>query len=384
MIRWALVLACAWSVACSAGEGEPGPTGPAGQAGAAGASGAQGAQGPQGVQGEQGLQGPQGPQGIPGEQGSQGAAGSVGPPGADGTLRVYGNGSAGALVVASPSTAITNPQFTDVTIGTGVTWTVPSGTVIRCTGTFVNNGTILVDTFAQGPVRAGNGGSYTMGGHPGIGRIIAGLGEFGNDDAQSYAGANPPTGLGAGSARHLLRPGPVGGGGGGNNINGHGGGTFVVIARGAIINAGTILAAGGSDPLNQGTGGAGGGIVILASASSVNNASGYVSATGGAGGPSGTGTGAGGGGAGGIVHFLAPSIVGIANAVAPGGSAGATGAAGSIVTYYRGGGNSGGASCGWGGNGGHISAGPTATPSPASDGGPGCVFETVTDPASLL
>lgn len=43
-----------------------------------------------------------------------------------------------------------NFQFTDFSVAAGVTLTVPSGTVIRCTGTFTNNGTIVVNTGAPG------------------------------------------------------------------------------------------------------------------------------------------------------------------------------------------------------------------------------------------
>ena len=366
--RWLLVLAVV-TASCSGAEGDRGPAGPAGTAGADGATGATGATGSQGPSGAPGTQGVQGPQG---------------PAGADGSLRVFGDGSAGALVVSASPVTITNPQYTDVTVEAGVTWIVPSGTVIRCSGTFTNHGTIVVQTFARGPTRGGNAFTFTTGGHPGIGADIAGLGEIGNDNGYGYLGANGPVGLGEQAARFLVRPGPAGGGGGGGNLNGHGGGTLVIVARDGIVNLGEILADGGSDSYNEGTGGAGGGVVILASATSIDNASGVVSADGGAGGDSGMGLGPGGGGGGGIIHLLAPNIVGAANATALGGGPGETGTAGSIVTFYRGGGNAGGASCGGGGNGGQVSAGATASPSDAGGGGPGCVLQTVADPTSLF
>src|SRR5262245_28730335 len=83
-----------------------------------------------------------GPQGEPGDQGAAGA------PGADGSVRVYGNGSAGARTISADESWLeggnppANIQFTNFTIDAGVTLIIPSGTVIRCTGTFTNNGTL--------------------------------------------------------------------------------------------------------------------------------------------------------------------------------------------------------------------------------------------------
>src|SRR6185436_15592993 len=87
--------------------------------------------------------------------GTNGTNGMDGAAGGDGQLRIFGDGSAGAKTVAADEvwtglTAPTNPQFTDVTINAGTTLTVQSGTVIRCTGTFTNNGMIVVSVAAAG------------------------------------------------------------------------------------------------------------------------------------------------------------------------------------------------------------------------------------------
>src|SRR5262245_37476721 len=89
-----------------------------------------------------------------GAAGTPGTPGTPGAAGADGQLRIYGNGSAGARAIATDEdwtlTPVDDPQFTDFTVNAGVTLTVPSGTVIRGTGTFTNNGKIVVARFAAG------------------------------------------------------------------------------------------------------------------------------------------------------------------------------------------------------------------------------------------
>ncbi|MCA9245180.1 MAG: collagen-like protein, partial [Phycisphaerales bacterium] len=118
----------------NAAQTTPGPTGPAGPAGAQGERGATGAQGAAGADGAIGPQGPAGPQGVAGEDG------------ADGQLRIYGDGTAGDVVVTADAAladlnADGNLQFRDLTIDAGVTLDVPGGTVLRCSGKLVNNGT---------------------------------------------------------------------------------------------------------------------------------------------------------------------------------------------------------------------------------------------------
>lgn len=85
--------------------------------------------------------------------------------GASSGSSAYGNGSSGALAISSSqdwtdaggdAPANEALQFTDITIGSGQTLTLPSGTVIRRTGTFTNNGTLAVAP-AQSPSSITNG-----------------------------------------------------------------------------------------------------------------------------------------------------------------------------------------------------------------------------------
>src|SRR5690606_15190715 len=122
-----------------------GPAGPEGPEGPAGPPGPQGGTGPAGPPGPEGSAGPAGPQGEPGA------------PGADGQLRIYGDGSAGHLVVSEDSALLDhepdgNYQFASVTIESGATLSVVSGITIRCLGAFTNHGTIEVGTGAFGPI----------------------------------------------------------------------------------------------------------------------------------------------------------------------------------------------------------------------------------------
>ena len=115
--------------------GLPGATGPAGPAGAAGSTG------PIGLTGATGLTGPAGTPGNPGADSLDGIDGSAG---------VWGDGSAGDLVLnGTIDYDPDNPQFDNVTIGSGAIVSVPSGAVIRCTGDFINNGTIIVRNYAS-------------------------------------------------------------------------------------------------------------------------------------------------------------------------------------------------------------------------------------------
>src|SRR5262245_58211752 len=101
---------------------------------------ATGETGPEGPQGPPGSQGPPGATGATGPTGPTGATGPIGPPGAagaNGSLRIYGDGSAGDRIFSADSIlAVGNLQFHDFTVNPGVTLHIHSGTVIRCTGTF--------------------------------------------------------------------------------------------------------------------------------------------------------------------------------------------------------------------------------------------------------
>ena len=67
--------------------------------------------------------------------------------GADGSALVYGDGSSGPLVVSQDTTWSSSEavgQYTTCTINAGITLTVPTGTILRCSGSFTNEGTITV------------------------------------------------------------------------------------------------------------------------------------------------------------------------------------------------------------------------------------------------
>jgi hypothetical protein len=263
-----------------------------------------------------------------------GAMGLPGAPGVDGSLRIYGNGSAGAEVIAineswlSGANPPVNIQFSDFTVNAGVTLNVPSGTVVRCTGTFTNNGTILVSTGAVGSKRSAyNNTMYEnlmTSSHPGVTRQSAASAAVGTG-ASAIQGGPGGEGLQPLQARLLVLPGTYGGGGGGSALGfgGQGGGSFVVIAQGAIANGGAINANGiGAGGTFLG-GGGGGGIVVLASKTSIDNG-GTITANGGPGSGGVANSLASGGGGGGIIHFLAPTINAGATSVL-GGTKGTTG-----------------------------------------------------------
>lgn len=121
-----------------------------------------GPQGPKGDAGSQGIQGPQGIQGIQGPQGQQGV------PGADGSLRIYGDGSAGDLTISSnatwnptPPNPSNNLQFENFTINSARTLVVSSGTIIRCSNICTINGTIAVIVGSNGGKLISTAGSTT-------------------------------------------------------------------------------------------------------------------------------------------------------------------------------------------------------------------------------
>ncbi len=376
---------------CDSHMGPAGPTGPEGPAGADGIScwdldgdgqgdpeedvnddGAFNALDCAGTPGATGATGPAGP------AGPTGATGPEGPPG-DGTT--YGNGSAGPKVV-SVSTTLTDTdlRYTDFTINTGITLTVPSGAVIRCTGNFTNNGTIVVQTSARGGTQNGTApvvGLSDSPAHPGVTLSAAAAGEYGSNATTRVGGAGgvAPSAF---AARYIYLPGANAGGGGGGAraaLGGYGGGSLVVLAQLGVVNFGTITANGAAGAGN--CGGGGGGIVVLASSGLVAN-SGTINALGGNGGASSAAAGAGGGGGGGIVHLIGPNVVpGTINL--QGGAAGST--AVSITADPRQGGGGGGACGGNGGAGGSVTAAGAA--SAATAGSTGQFLTTYIDPIWL-
>lgn len=303
-------------------------------------------------------------------------------------MAVFGNGAAGPRTITEDirfqQADGANQQWTDFTINAGVTLTVQSGTVIRCLGKFTNNGTIIVETGAEGADRVGVDSSSpgsTRNALPGISTLAAGNGEVGNtSDARS--GGQFGSGLSEFEARLVLNPGTRAGGSGaaGLGAGGAGGGSLVILASDEIVLNGDIMAPGGNAP-STGGGGGGGGVIIIASAQKITSTqNAMLMANGGAGGDASNAEAAGGGGGGGIVHLIAPDIVNAGQTSVAGGSAGANGAAGSVTAGTRAGGGGGGASGGSGGAGGNVTAGVAADPEAAGNGASGFFLMTETDP----
>ena len=347
-----------------------------------------GEQGPAGATGATGSTGPTGAQGSTGAAGADGAAGAAG---ADGSIRIYGDGSAGAYNLEINSTLeVVNKQFTDFTVGAGTTLTVGSGTVIRCTGTFTNNGTISVSGFATGAYQrtawVDNAGLRTVPFVPaasGSALTAGGNGEIGFGDDIALQGGLQGLDMTIAEAASLLKPGLHGGSGGGfgKSPGGYGGGTLTVLCQGDIQNNGTINALGVSASSTGGGGGGGGGIIILASKSQVINA-GTISVSGGNGGSSTTISGPGGGGGGGLVHLVSTAAPSEGTITVTGGAAGSN--ATEVTNHYSVGGGSGGSCAGGGGGGGGLAAGRPRAPSAAAAGGVGRSFVTTADPTSLF
>ena len=304
-----------------------------------------------------------------------------------------GNGSAGDLVVSVDvdwtNSPPANPNFADITIDAGHTLTVPAGTTIRCSGAFTNNGTLTVRQGAR--MASLNNFAFNATpdiisvGHPGDSFRPASSGAYYTDgiaNPRLIQGGMGGQGIPQATAITSFNSFRIGGGSGSgwrdSGRDGDGGGLVRIYCTGAITNAGTINAVGGTS--NTLSGGGGGGIVILASPTSVDNA-GTINANGGNGGPSFSFGGAGGGGGGGIVVFAAPTVAAGTVNVA-GGVAGSTAA--QVTDNDRLGGGAGGASGGAGGDGSDIPAAAAATPSTPGAGGLGYTIEILANPAFLL
>jgi hypothetical protein len=291
-------------------------------------------------------------------------------PASSGGVSIYGDGSdgttTGVCAITSNTNWTTTPpsagiQCMNFSISSGVTLHVPSGTVIRATGTVTISGTLMVD--------------------PGAAQGLYSIAVTANGNA--YGGVA----LSASIQRRLTNPGIFGGGNGGaNNVivqnYGVGGGSLSIFAAGALtIEPGALISAnggnGGHETAGYADGGGAGGIILLASKTLIYNA-GTVSANGGNGAPSGSTPGgpvdSGGGGGGGIIHFFAPS------GQLTKGTAYVNGGATSGSTSGTGFSFGGGACGGNGGNGSSTSSGLTVT-----SGTAGNVFTTTAaDPATLL
>ncbi|MFQ5495577.1 MAG: hypothetical protein ACE5EX_09370 [Phycisphaerae bacterium] len=306
-------------------------------------------------------------------------------------VTIYGDGSAGVKTVSADENLTgRNHQYTDFTIASGVTLTIQSGTVIRCTGSFINNGSIVVRTGTEGGDRSGlscsqgsdNSLGITRAPEAGISTRQAGAGEVDTSGGSVLAGLGGD-GISDVEGGNTLRIGVNAGGGGAAGISsggGGGGGGLTVLAQTAVMNNGGITANGADG--GDGAGGGGGGVVILASQTSVSNATGAtITADGGGGGGSTSSIGPGGGGGGGMVHLLAPSITDNGTVTVQGGSAGANGLPNSVTCTVRAGGGGGGATAGGGGDGGGIVSG---TPSSALGGSGGFSLQTLVDPTGLF
>ncbi len=300
--------------------------------------------------------------------------------------RVYGGAVAGTRVVDA-DVRIAGPdaqrQYEDFIVEEGVTLTVQSGAVIRCTGQFINRGTIVVEFGTRGADREGtDAGTLAESLRPaaiGVSKLAAASGEAGGTSSDRSGGAGGE-GLSEFESRLLLLNRTQAGGAGGAALasGGGGGGAMTVIAAGPIVNEGQILAPGES--ASDGGGGGGGGIVVLASGTSISNASGAaILAQGGDGGDATEAAGPGGGGGGGIVHLMAPEIAGDGEIAVAGGSAGTTDDGLPVTAAIRSGGGGGGATAGVGGVGGSVPGGADAD---AGEGTPGAEGDFVTTLAS--
>lgn len=305
---------------------------------------------------------------------------------AEGQPQIYGDGSAGDLHVTASNDLLTlaadgNLQFASVIIDAGVVLSVPSGTIIRCTGSLTNAGTIQVT-----PGESGGGNNGVPG--EGVSHASAGNSSRSTNNTSILAGGTGGKGLSQNEAMIMLEVTPKAGGAGGGlfgnllDVGGSGGGGLLVLAKGALLNdiTGSIIADGKPGTM-IGAGGGAGGVVILASASHVTNA-GQISAIGGNGAGAAFNTAGSGGGGGGIVHLISPSITASGTVSVDPGTHGVAGGAGNDGSRASGGG--GGACGGNGGAGGDVTNAPFNTLNGGSDGAVGYSLQTEANPTALF
>ncbi len=308
--------------------------------------------------------------------------------------RFYGDGSAGDITINVDTdwstTPIDNLNFQNVVISSGVTLTVPAGTVIRCTGSFVNNGTIRVLENGLGgrvgytydftserlnrQARVASPGDTGVSSTPGDAGAYSGL-------QKGLGGKGIPRSVAAGSFMQFRWGG--GAGSGSRYPGGRGGGLVKIQCRGAVRNtaSGTIDAT--SNYYASGSGGGGGGIVVLASQDSVTN-EGTIDVSGAPGGSSDIYRIAGpsGGGGGGIAVLVAPSVTNVGNITVDGGNAGTGNVSAADGTTWRYAGGGGGGSGGAGGSGASLDAAGVSTA--ATAGEDGYVLEIQADPSTMM
>lgn len=396
-------------------QGVPGATGPQGVQGVAGPQGIQGAIGPQGergevgptgptgIQGEQGEVGPTGQAGAKGDTGDTGPQGATGAQGADGQLGIYGYGTTDVTISTSTDWSTSPPedfnlQLRNFTVNDGVTLTIPSGLVIRCSSEFANSGTIVVKSYAKGGTQDSiNYSDLSKTVVPAMDPARDGLlttkGPQTGEIALSPSGGSQG-GYGMGTDNtftlsSIVRPGALGGGGGAGSLlsnGGSGGGTLTVLANGTIFNYGTIRA-NGEASMFTGGGGGGGGIIVLASKSGIEN-HGTLEAKGGDGGAAGQNmssqivVGSGGGGGGGFIHLISPDISAEGDEIVAGGDPNNLSLSSSLTVRQGGGG--GGAGAGRGGSGGDIPSGSGSVSNNLGSGGmEGVVLLNRQDPTAL-
>lgn len=304
--------------------------------------------------------------------------------------RFYGDGSAGALTISADTDWNTAPptsdnlNFTNVVIDAGSTLTIPAGTIIRCTGTFTNYGTIIVSD-------AGNRG-YFYSGYISYGksdaRRIPGEGDSSTSMGTYLYGGGGGKGIARAVAASSFNELKIGGGAGsgGTALDGisSGGGLIKIYCQGAIANENAITANGGHGGNSGGgvtNGGGGGGIIILASSTSITN-TGSISAVGGKGSDASPYAGASGGGGGGIIILNAPAITSSNSTLFVNGGAAGTSGVTISTSYTISAGGGGGASGGDGGNGGAISR--TNITQSAANGQDGYVLRITANPASMM
>ena len=310
-----------------------------------------------------------------------------------------GDGSAGDLFVingdvdwvANPPA---NPFFTNINIGTGYTLRVPAGTTIYVTGSFVNQGTVIVDRgaitngTAVTPFTSSN--SFRGYAHPGDTPGAATMGESNVMSIQpspgiiwgGNGGRNIPRVVATTSFGNFKIGGGSGAGGGGLPS---GGGLLKVYAGVQIINQGTIDATGLDAIGDGGTGGGGGGIVVLAARGFVDNSSGgVIDVSGGAGNGNVNYVGNGGGGGGGIIIMASPTppMQGVLNTnLKVSGGLQGQGTVNVNGTSVRIAGGGGGGSGGLGGAGGSVQT--DGTPNSGGSGGSGYIVSLTLDPIFL-
>lgn len=311
---------------------------------------------------------------IPGPQGP------AGPQGQPGSSAMFGDGSAGALVIAVDTDWSTlnafNTQYSSIHLLDRVQWTIPSGVVLRCTGNVIIEGAITISPGAF------SGRSVSP--HPGMSLSPATMlsGGIGRNALQ---------------AMHLPAQLAFGGGAGAepnsdvtNTNSGAGGGSFAILANGSVsltvngrIDANGVTAASPS-LIGPGGGGGAGGIITLLSKTSITN-NGLIRANG-ANGRAGftpginTSYGGGGGGSGGIVRIFAPTSDLLSGIVQANGGNFGISFGNSVQTQVPGGG---GGACG--GNGGLGGSGSAAVGTQPTAGSPGKIIRIETaNPENLF